>query len=146
MLMKPLWMNPGLTRTFGVPQVSLQGSQVVPAGQARLATQRGDPGPVEQMVVTPASQAQAPHTLVYLPPAGAEQRPPTEELAGVQPPQGLAAVSQVQVAVAQLNCWFAEQGRVSFWQVLSEDRYSWPPKQVVPDPAVGQAHVPCVLL
>jgi hypothetical protein len=40
----------------------------------------------------------------------------------------------------------AAQGRVSFWQVLSVERYSCPPKQVVPDPEVGQAHVPCVLL
>lgn len=52
---------------------------------------------------------------------------------------------QTQLSVVQLQFWFDAQGRTSFWQELSDDLKSWPPKQLVPAPDVGQAQAPCVL-
>lgn len=53
---------------------------------------------------------------------------------------------QTQASLAQSQFWFDEHGRTSFWQELSDERNSWPPKQLVPAPDVGQAQVDCVLL
>lgn len=123
-------------------QELVQGLKVVPAGHTKFATHVFD----DEQSVVPEGHAHAPHTLVYWPPIGELQLPPTDDVAAVQPPQGYDAVLQTQLVVEQFQFWFAAQGRRSFWQELSEARYSWPPKHVVPAPAVGHAHVPCVLL
>src|SRR5512135_2800527 len=92
MLMKPFWVKPGDSSTFGVPHVSEQGSQVVPAGQLLLAMQLFDDG---QRVV-PDGQAHVPHWFAYWPPVGDEQLAPVVDDAAVQPPHGHSDVLQTQ--------------------------------------------------
>ena len=122
--------------------MSEQTSQVLPAGQTRLATHLF----AEEHIVVPAGHAQVLHWSTYVAPTVEAQAAPTVDVAAEQPPHGYEAVLQEQLREAQLYSWLAAHGRESDWQVESVERYSRPPKQVVPPPEVGQAHVPCVLL
>jgi hypothetical protein len=120
--MKPDCTKPGLKSTFGVPQVSVQGSQVVPAGHERFATHVPGAGVGHNVVL--AGQLTVPHWFAYVPPVGHEGLPeqdaPDVDDAAVQPPQGKEAVLQTQLSEAQLQFWFEAQGRPSFTQELSE--------------------------